>query len=117
MKKYEVGKVVTGSVTGIEKYGFFVKLDEYYSGLVHISEISDEFVRNISDYVSTGETIKVKIMEINHNDLQAKLSIKNIGYRSKYKRKNRIVETPNGFNTLKENLSVWIEKKEKEITK
>ncbi len=117
MKNYEVGKVVTGSVTGIEKYGFFVKLDEYYSGLVHISEISDEFVRNIADYVSVGETIKVKILEINHNDLQAKLSIKNIGYRAKYKRKNRIIETPNGFHTLKENLDLWIEKKVKEISK
>ena len=38
---YNVGDVVTGCVTGIERYGIFVNLDNYYSGLVHISEISN----------------------------------------------------------------------------
>ena len=42
MTKYKVGSTVTGNVTGIEKYGAFVSLDDYYSGLIHISEISDE---------------------------------------------------------------------------
>ena len=56
--KYAIGKIVTGKVTGIEKYGIFVNLDDYYSGLVHISEISDSFVRNIDDYVNIGEYIK-----------------------------------------------------------
>ena len=45
MLKYDKGKIVTGQVTGIEKYGIFVSLDEFYSGLIHISEISDGFVR------------------------------------------------------------------------
>ena len=75
--KYQVGNIVTGCVTGIEKYGIFVSLDNYYSGLVHISEISDSFVRNINDYVNIGETIKVKIIESNNNDFHVKLSIKN----------------------------------------
>ena len=53
-KEYKKGNIVTGCVTGIEKYGIFVSLDNYYSGLVHISEISDSFVRNINDYVNIG---------------------------------------------------------------
>ena len=40
MDKYKVGKIVVGNVTGIEKYGIFVCLDDYYTGLIHISEIS-----------------------------------------------------------------------------
>ena len=49
MTKYKVGSTVTGNVTGIEKYGAFVSLDDYYSGLIHISEISDGFVKDIND--------------------------------------------------------------------
>ena len=56
MSKYEIGQIVTCCVTGIEKYGIFVNLEEYYSGLIHISEISSQFVRNINDYVD--EVIK-----------------------------------------------------------
>lgn len=41
MSDYKVGKIVKGTITGIQKYGIFVDLDNYYSGLIHISEISD----------------------------------------------------------------------------
>lgn len=47
MSKFIKDEVVEGCVTGIEKYWIFVTLDEYYSGLIHISEISDGFVRDI----------------------------------------------------------------------
>ena len=63
MFKYEKGKIVTGCVTGIEKYGVFVGLDEFYSGLIHISEISRNFVKDVNDYVSVGETIRVSTSE------------------------------------------------------
>ena len=49
MTKYKVGSTVTGNITGIEKYGAFVSLDDYYSGLIHISEISEGFVKDIND--------------------------------------------------------------------
>ena len=81
MKKYHAGEIVTGCVTGIEKYGVFVSLDEYYNGLIHISEISDDYVRNIHDYVKIGETINAKIMEENSKTHHVKLSIKNMDYR------------------------------------
>ena len=40
MAQYKVGKIVKGNITGIEKYGIFVNLDNFYSGLIHISEMS-----------------------------------------------------------------------------
>ena len=115
MTKYEKDKIVTGYVTGIEKYGIFVNLDEYYSGLIHISEISSNFVRDVNDYVNVGETIKMRIVSIDEKKHQVKLSIKNLDYRMGGRRKNKIIETPHGFNTLSEKLPNWINKKIKEI--
>ena len=115
MTKYEKGKVVTGYVTGIENYGVFVGLDEYYSGLIHISEISNGFVRNVNDYVNVGETIKVKIVESDENNHQIKLSIKDIDYRINKKTTSCIKETPLGFSTLESNLPKWVDKKIEEM--
>ena len=111
--KYEDGKIVKGCVTGIESYGIFVNFDEYYSGLIHISEISNNFVRNINDYVDIGETIKVKILEVDHDNFQLKLSIKDISYRTNFKKSAKIKETGTGFYLLKECLNKWIDEKSK----
>ncbi len=115
MSKYQVGDIVTVSVTGIEKYGIFVGLDEYYSGLIHISEISDGFVRNINDYVNLGETIKAKILEIDEEELHIKLSIKNMNYRITKRKRTKIEETELGFSTLGDRLDGWISEKLAEI--
>ena len=116
MTKYKKGEIVTGSVTGIEKYGIFVGLDEYYSGLIHISEISNFFVKNVADYVNIGETIKAKVIECDDDTFHIKLSIKDIDYRFSKKKRTKIKETKSGFSTLKLKLEQWITIKEQEIT-
>lgn len=116
MNQYKKGEIVTGCVTGIEKYGIFVSLDEYYSGLIHISEISDSFVKNPADYVYVGETIRALI--IDDSDLESyhlKLSIKNIDYKFSKKKRKKIVETTSGFSSLQEALPTWILNKKREI--
>lgn len=113
--KYSNGNVVKGCVTGIEDYGIFVSLDNYYSGLIHISEISDSYVRNISDYVNIGETINVEILDVNDNNFHVKLSIKNIDYRINKKSKTKIKEVGRGFEPLRERLDDWINEKTDEI--
>lgn len=118
--KYEKNKIVLGTVSGITEYGAFVKFDEYYSGLIHISEISDKFVSDINNYVKIGDTIKVMILDIDHNNCHLKLSIKNIDYKNENKLHNKkIVETPHRFNTLRKNLDFWIKQylKNKKINK
>jgi len=117
MSKYEKGKIITGCVTGIENYGIFVTLDEYYSGLIHISEISNNFVRNIGDYVNVGETIKAKVVDIDDDNFHVKLSIKDIDYRINNQKRTKIVETNEGFMPLKNNLDKWINNKLMEINK
>ena len=49
-KKYELGDVLTGKVTGIQPYGAFVALDDNTQGLVHISEITYGFVKDVSEF-------------------------------------------------------------------
>ena len=116
MNQYKKGEIVTGCVTGIEKYGIFVSLDEYYSGLIHISEISDFFVKNPSDYVYVGETIKALVIDDSDLDsYHVKFSIKNIDYKFTKKKRKKIIETTSGFKTLQEALPGWIETKKEEI--
>ena len=115
MAKYEKDEIITGYVTGIEPYGIFVSLDDYYDGLIHISEISSDFVRNVSDYAKMGETIKVKVLDVNEKKHHIKLTIKDIDYRDEKNKK--IDETQHGFSTLKEKLPKWIESKIEVINK
>ena len=115
--KYEKGKIVTGQVTGIEKYGIFVSLDEFYSGLIHISEISDGFVKNVSEYVNVGETIHVKVMEIDDENYHLKLSIKDINYKIRKRNFSPLKETKLGFKPFEKELPRWIDKKINELRK
>lgn len=115
MSEYNLGDIVTGKVTGIEKYGFFVSIDNNISGLVHISEISNSFVRNVSDYVEIGENISAKIINIDSNNNQLKLSVKNLKYRDPLKYPFKIKETKNGFQGLKKCLPIWISYKQEDF--
>ena len=114
MSKYKIGKIVRGHVTGITDYGIFVSLDEYYSGLIHISEISHLYVKNVADFVKIGEDIYVEILEVNEKENQLRLSIKNINYKiPRDRKKKKIVETPLGFRTLEYRLPIWIKETQK----
>lgn len=59
-----VGNVVEGTVTGITNFGAFIQLPEGKTGLVHISEISHDYVNNVSDYLKKDQAVKVKILSI-----------------------------------------------------
>ena len=58
----EEGKIVTGKVTGITKFGAFVELENGETGLVHISEISLDYVNDINDHIKVGEKVEVKVL-------------------------------------------------------
>lgn len=105
MSMYKIGDSVKGKVTGIEKYGIFLLMENGYTGLIHISEISEKFVRNVFDYVQLDEIIVSKVIEIDEENKRLKLSIKNLDYRIDDSRKK---EDVNGFSLLKEKLPEWI---------
>lgn len=60
----EVGTKVDGKVSGITNFGAFIDLGENRSGLVHISEVSDGFIKDIHDVLNVGDTVKVKVLSI-----------------------------------------------------
>ncbi|RKL65220.1 RNA-binding protein S1 [Salipaludibacillus neizhouensis] len=60
----EVGIKYQGKVTGITKFGAFVELPDGTTGLVHISEVADSFVKDINEFLTVGEEITVKVMNV-----------------------------------------------------
>ncbi|MED1421454.1 S1 domain-containing post-transcriptional regulator GSP13 [Bacillus smithii] len=120
--KYEVGSIVTGKVTGIQPYGAFVALDEETQGLIHISEITHGYVRNIEDYLKVGDEVQAKIVAIDEEDGKISLSMREMES-SKTDRKMprrygniKLDDSSTGFNTLKEKLKEWIAQSEKSNT-
>jgi len=115
MSKYKVGSIVFGTVTGIENYGVFVNLDDYYTGLIHISEISHGFVKDVNDFVSLGDTIRVKVIDVDDDTCHVKLSIKDINYKRLAPKRMKIEEVGSGFGILSDNLQKWIENAKENI--
>ncbi len=72
----QVGSIVEGVVTGITHFGAFVELPNGKTGLVHISEVADTYVRDIKDYVKERDRVKVKVLSINEAENKIGLSIK-----------------------------------------
>ena len=78
----EVGSVVEGKVTRITNFGAFVDLEDGNSGLIHISEVSDEYVNSVSDFLEEGQTVQAKVVNIDANGKIA-LSIKKLKLQQK----------------------------------
>ena len=113
MEKYYKGQLIRCKVTGVLKYGIFVKVNKQYTGLIHISEISKKFIKNIQDYAMVGDLIYCKVVEVDQKNKKLKLSIKDIDYKSR-ENITKNIESKNGFKPLKDNLDTWINEKKKE---
>ncbi|GAB2224667.1 hypothetical protein Drorol1_Dr00005433 [Drosera rotundifolia] len=78
VKKEELipGAVFTGKVVAIQPFGAFVDIGAYTDGLVHISRMSDDFVKNIGDFVALGQEVKVRLVEVNAESGRISLSMR-----------------------------------------
>ncbi len=74
--KYHTNDIVEGTVVKLMEFGAFVQLESGIEGLVHLSEISEDRIAKVSDVLKVGDTVKVKIGEINEKDKRISLSIK-----------------------------------------
>ncbi|MCH6269390.1 MULTISPECIES: S1 domain-containing post-transcriptional regulator GSP13 [Neobacillus] len=128
--KIETGSIITGKVTGIQPYGAFVALDGNTQGLVHISEITHGYVKDINDHLKVGDEIKVKVLSVDEGAGKIGLSIKATeeapvqqAARPKKPRKRQAAaiiqegDGQQGFNTLKEKLQEWIDQSQREEIK
>lgn len=115
MSDIQPGKKVKGQVTGVTKYGVFVSLDDEYTGMVHISEVSESYVKDMTKLFTIGDIINVKVLEIDESKCQAKLSIKELDYRTKKVTRTKLKESGTGFKLLEDNLGGWISAKKQEL--
>lgn len=111
---YQVGQIVEGEITGIQPYGAFVRFDQNQYGLIHISEISRDYIKDIHQLLSMNQKIKVKILEMDEESGHYKLSLKALQPNlSKEKRRGyRGIKLPKmeiGFKSIEDNLKRWIE--------
>lgn len=73
----QIGDIVEGKVTGITKFGAFIRLPDGTTGLVHISEVSGEYVRDINQHLNEQQMVKVKILSMDSNG-KVSLSIRRV---------------------------------------
>ena len=69
----EAGSIVEGKVTRITGFGAFVELEDGKVGLIHISEVADVYVNDVHDFLSEGDTVKVKVVNIDGNKIALSL--------------------------------------------
>lgn len=78
IKDLKVGMVLEGTVRNIMDFGMFVDINVHCDGLVHISELSNKFVKNISDLYTVNDVVKVKVISVDVNKKRIGLSIKQV---------------------------------------
>ncbi|WP_422122830.1 S1 domain-containing post-transcriptional regulator GSP13 [Planococcus sp. X10-3] len=119
-KTYQTGDTVAGKVTGIQPYGAFVALDEQTQGLVHISEITHGYVKEVSEYLEVGQEVDVKVLEVDEKSKKISLSIRALQEqppaaqrteKPKQSLQSHVNESDSeGFNSLKDKMQEWIKR-------
>ncbi|ASP27991.1 RNA-binding protein [Spiroplasma corruscae] len=100
----EKGQKIIAKVTAIVNYGAFCEIiddEQPVKGLIHISEISDFYVKSISDYLETGMEYEVQVIDFLEDKKQVKLSYKALRPELLKTEDSKIKETTNGFDNLK----------------
>ncbi|GAA0431004.1 MAG: S1 domain-containing post-transcriptional regulator GSP13 [Bacillota bacterium] len=121
--KFENGQILDGKVTGIQPYGAFVALDDEVQGLVHISEVTHGYVKDINEHLSIGDEVKVKVLQVDEEKNKVSLSIRATEEAPKKQAKPQKVQAKHtdndsaGFNTLKDKLEEWIKQSEGNYSK
>lgn len=118
---YQVGQLIIGKVYNVKPYALFMNFDDGVTGLLHISEISDSFVRDIEKYGSVGDEIKVKVLSIDKENGFLRVSYKQVpseeAYSSHTNQRRLPTVTEEEFLPLKEKLDGWIDDAYQKIEK
>ena len=110
--QYKIGMTVYGKISGIKPYGAFVAFDDGVTGLIHISELSNGFVRNVSHFVEIGEYYMLRVIDIDKEHKQLRLSFKALSQnKRRYAKRVKFLGMPDnikGFSILRDKLPKWI---------
>lgn len=122
MKELKVGEIIKVQVIGSQHYGIFIKCidDESYTGLIHISEISNDFVKDVSKVAKVDDILYAKVLDVDHKLKHVKLSIKAINSKVRYRSNYIKVKDEkkfSDFTSLEMQLNNWIIEQLKEKRK
>lgn len=111
--EYNVNDVIYVTIASVTPYGAFVNAENGYTGLIHISEITGKYIKDISKYFKIGNIVEVVVIGIDREKKQLNLSTK--GIMPTVDIQNELVEDEIGFENLMEKLPEWINETKKEI--
>ena len=111
--KYEIGQIILGKVINVKPYALFLEFEDGVTGLLHISEISDSFIRDIEKYGSKGDEMKVMVVSIDENNGFLRVSYKRVPQAEAYSSHDNSVRnvpttSSEDFQPLEEKLPEWI---------
>ena len=112
MSEVKVGEIIEGTVIEIRKFGAIMIFPNGYKGLLHISEVADAFIRNLSRYLTIGKTYQVKVLEI-ADDKFLKVSMAKISqeekemYRNQSLKRTPVEDEYIDFTALEAKLKEW----------
>ena len=106
--QYKIGDIVLGTVSGIQPYGAFIKLENNEQGLIHISELSSYFVKDVEQYVKLGQQIKIKVIEILEEKNLYRFSLKQV--ETRFRQNIRTNKPINIFTSFQVNPVIRINK-------
>ena len=112
--KYEVGNLVIGTVINVKPYALFLEFEDGVAGLLHISEISDSYIRDIEKFGTKGDQMKVLIVGVDENNGFLRVSYKKVPHEEAFStHTNGVRKVPSAnkedFDQLAEKLPGWIE--------
>ena len=119
---FEIGQLIIGKVTKVKPFALFMEFEGGVEGLLHISEISDSYIRDIEKFGSKGDEMKVKVVAIDETNGFLRVSLKKVPPEEAYSTHNNNVRKlpecdKDDFKPLADHLDGWIKTTLEEATK
>ena len=118
--KYQIGDLVIGKIISVKPYALFLSFGDDINGLLHISELSDSYIRDIERYGSVGDEIKVKVISIDETNGFLRVSYKKVPELERYsthvnEARIYLEESERDFSELQKRLPIWVEETLKKV--
>ena len=111
---YQINDLIIGKVIKIRPYAIFLQFEDGSQGLLHISELSDAFVKDIEKFGSVGDSLKVLVLAVDENNGFLRVSLKKVPKEEMFSshvnsKTQSIAVEESSFQPLKDKLPEWIE--------